>query len=582
MHQRTIALRSKTEAQDSLRVACQGLDDLLTEVADVDLAEIPQMQSVRRLLLQKARDGYDNLRIRSESLRDPELRWVTARAAGRLGDILEMLGDYEKAEPSYREAIRLLTELITESPNFLPFRRDLVRCDLGLGKLQKKLDRLTEARTNLLVADALRQPLEATHDAVDRKLLAEIDYQMGVLLARETELRGSPPSQSSALGRASQEAYEKAIRTQAALVEERQEGPEQRAKLGRYLNNLGKLQVADHQSEQAEKIFLRVIKIAESEKMPGLRWQGARASYNLGTLRWSMSQQSNEPASRKELAQAALGGIRSAEAALKDLSGDFPEVPQYQAELAVVSSTLGWIEGRESGQAKLESGMELSRQLVDLYPSLPEYRIQYANACRRLSEVLVRIDRVRAESLSREDIRQLEMLAASYSHVPESVTAFLGRGYCQLAAILSNRNEQKEARAAVEKAIVCHQEALKVSPESPKYREWLYNDFGSLSLILLALNDIEGAARAAEELPRLRPDQFNTYRLTVNLLMSCDRATNGRNPDHGNRAVELLREAAQKKLIHDPKQLDLDQFLPLKDRDDFRRLRESLKPPVAG
>ncbi len=310
MHQRTIAQRSKTKAEESLRVACQGLDDLLTQVAEVDLAEIPQMQSVRQLLLQKARDGYDNLRMRSESERDPELRWVTARASGRLGEIMELLGEYEKAESSYHEAIRLLTELMTESPSFLPFRRDLLRCYLGLGNLQKRLDRLTEAKTNLLAAEALRPPLEATHDPVDRKLLAEIDYRMGVLLARETELRGSPPSQSSADGRASQAAYQKAIRTQEELVQESRDGPEQRAKLGRYLNNLGKLQVANHQWEQAEQTFLRVIALVpDSDKTPGSRWQRARASYNLGTLPWHRSLESNEPVSRA-LADAALKGIQ--------------------------------------------------------------------------------------------------------------------------------------------------------------------------------------------------------------------------------------------------------------------------------
>ena len=106
MHQKTMALRSKIEAQESLRVACKGLDDLLTRVADVDLAEIPQMESVRRLLLEKARSGYDSLRLRALAENDPELRWVTARAHGRLGDIDAMLGDFEQAERSYRPGDR--------------------------------------------------------------------------------------------------------------------------------------------------------------------------------------------------------------------------------------------------------------------------------------------------------------------------------------------------------------------------------------------------------------------------------------------------------------------------------------------
>ena len=122
MHQKTMALRSKIEAQESLRVACKGLDDLLTEVADVDLAEIPQMESVRRLLLEKARSGYDGLRTRATTENDPELRWVTARAHGRLGDIDSMLGDYEKAEPSYHIAIQQLEELRAEVTRFCRLR----------------------------------------------------------------------------------------------------------------------------------------------------------------------------------------------------------------------------------------------------------------------------------------------------------------------------------------------------------------------------------------------------------------------------------------------------------------------------
>ncbi len=121
-----------------------------------------------------------------------------------------------------------------------------------------------------------------------------------------------------------------------------------------------------------------------------------------------------------------------------------------------------------------------------------------------------------------------------------------------------------------------------MSPESPKYKGWLYNDYGVLSNILLRLNEIEGAAKAAEKLPRILSDQLKTYCDTVVLLTKCAIASKDQGPDYGGRAVQVLRKAVAEKVIRDPKQLDLPQFRALKDREDFRRLRESLKPPVAG
>ena len=94
----------------------RDLDDLLTQVADVDLAEIPQMEPVRRRLLEKARDGYEKLRVNREDEQSALLRWVVARSYSRLGEILEMMGDYTKAEEFHRQAIELLAALLAESP----------------------------------------------------------------------------------------------------------------------------------------------------------------------------------------------------------------------------------------------------------------------------------------------------------------------------------------------------------------------------------------------------------------------------------------------------------------------------------
>jgi hypothetical protein len=130
-------------------------------------------------------------------------------------------------------------------------------------------------------------------------MLAEIDYQRGVVLAKLQEQRGSSPSQTSVAGRESDRVYQRAIQAQRGLVQSSHGRPGQRAKLGRYLNNLGKLLAADQRWDEAEKTFREVINlVADTERLPGPRWQHARASYNLGTLPWLRTRFIKEAAGR--------------------------------------------------------------------------------------------------------------------------------------------------------------------------------------------------------------------------------------------------------------------------------------------
>ena len=338
----------------------------------MDLAEIPQMESVRRLLLEKARSGYESLRTRATAKNDPELRWVTARAYGRLGDIDAMLGDFEKAEPSYHQAIGLLKELRAESPDSVPYVRDLVRCHLGLGILFKELYRLRDARAELLAAVELKGPLEVSGETDDRQLLAEIDYQRGVVLAKEQQRRGSPRSQGSVDAQQSEEAYQKAITSQTELVRANQSKPEQRAKLGRYLNNLGNLLAADRRWDEAAKAFVDVIdSVADTEKLPGLRWQRARASSNIGTLPWGRFSDTKESVDKASAAKG-LEKVHSAQEALERLSEEFPVVPAYREELALVCGFIGQHERGKTGRAALEQALDLSRNLARTISDSPQ------------------------------------------------------------------------------------------------------------------------------------------------------------------------------------------------------------------
>ncbi len=293
-------------AHESLRVACQGLDDLLTQVADVDLAEIPQMGPVRRRLLEKARDGYEKLRVNRDDDQSALLRWVVARSYSRLGEILEMMGDYTKAEEFHRQAIELLAALLAESPgtpvsaespNPDNYRRDLVRSHLGLGTLYRKMHGFEEAKEQLLAAGTRSEPLASSTALSDRQMLAELAYEKGVLWARLAEARGALKSRKSELARDSEQAYREAIRLQESLVKEQPGRAEPRAKLGRYRNNLAKLLGTTGREALAETELRADLALVQgSPKLPGERWHVARAKNNLGTLLLRQKARSNEGA----------------------------------------------------------------------------------------------------------------------------------------------------------------------------------------------------------------------------------------------------------------------------------------------
>ena len=158
------------------------------------------------------------------------------------------------------------------------------------------------------------------------------------------------------------------------------------------------------------------------------------------------------------------------------------------------------------------------------------------------------------ESALREAIEQLKMLAPGGSSVPDYANVHLGRAYCQLAKHLILSNKRDEARSAAEQAIQCNQAALELRPENRRY---LWEDYLVFSLILLKYPDqTERAAEAALELPRLLPQDPDSYLNAAHLLARCARASKDAHRDYGGEAVQMLKKAVEKGLIRDAKQLD--------------------------
>jgi tetratricopeptide (TPR) repeat protein len=597
-----LALARKREAEDSLKVACKGLDDLLTQVAAVDLADIPQMEQVRRLLLERAQGGYQNLLLRSESGDQSELRWLTARAYSRLGEIEEMLGNYQLSATSYRQAIDLLAALSAEPGTRDDSRRDLVRSQLGLGVLYTKLHRFEEAKEQLQAAGASSRFLASSAAPSDRQTLADFEYQKGVLSAKQGEALGTLATPKSDRARDSEQAYREAIRLQEGLIKEQPDRADLRAKLRRYRNNLVRL-LGDTGREELAVTELRALrpKVQDSATMqPGERWQVARINNNLGTalvqpLFWRRSGGVIVPRLEKELAarlaqeqptvNEALGLWREARDQLQKLTKEFPTIPQYQQELATVFRCLAKLE-KAAGQptqarCDLKEALRVHKHLVDESPGFPEYRLELAVVAGEVAELLTTSDPATAEAAGREGVSAVSKLADQEPPIPSYLNA-AGRAHFEMAALLLTLNKPDDARSAIEQSIHYIREALELSPENPLYRRNLYAAVGVSSKILLALGEFATAAKAAEELPRLRPGELLSYYHAATLLTKCLNASQDVSQNYGGRAVGVLEQAVKSGLIKHTEQLTFPEFAALQKRDDFISLMQSLVPPPAG
>jgi serine/threonine protein kinase len=568
--QRAIAVESAARALQNLRLAQDAADGLLGEVADADLADIPQMEPVRQRLLEKAQAGYQQFLVQKGD--DPIVRWGADRSIVRLADIQALLGDAPRAESSFRQAIAGLSELIKADPANSDFRRDLARADQGLGVLLKDANRYGQAETALRDAMRLREEIAQGPDpsAEDQEALADARYQLGALLAR----RGA--------GRSEESAYSAAIQVQEKLVKQFASRPEYLTKLARFRNNLAMLQDASGHSQAAEATCRDALKLLEpstqgAAALPGARWQFARIANNLGALLYNQK-------------RAEAGDLfRRARDFLSKLAAEFPSIAQYQQELARVDYDLGLFSQNaghaEEAMAFYKDSARLLEALRGQFPGIASYRQKLAKAKVAIGEGLAANDPAQAVATLKKALDEHAALVAEFPDVPEYQSA-LGRGHYQLARLLllpnSVTRNPAEALDHAEQAQNHLKQILKSRPDSDTDRRALAEDQGVLTLALIELGRLDDAIAAAGQLPLTRPADPAAYMHAAALLIRCAQAAPS-TPDGQklaetslSRAVSVLAEGIRSKAIRSAATLDLPVLAPLQKRADFRALRNAL------
>src|SRR5262249_45732025 len=151
------ANQQRREAQENLKDALAVVDQMLTRVAEERLLYVPQMEPVRRELLQEALKYY--LNFREKKSEDPVIRREAALAYGRVGKIQHFLGQDAEAEKAYRTGIGMLEELARVSPLDPALRVELwqvhIQCYDPLRALGKAEGALTNIRRAVEIVEKL-------------------------------------------------------------------------------------------------------------------------------------------------------------------------------------------------------------------------------------------------------------------------------------------------------------------------------------------------------------------------------------------------------------------------------------------
>ncbi|HEV3260669.1 MAG TPA: protein kinase [Gemmataceae bacterium] len=513
----------RRQAEANFQTALRAVNEMLTEVAQEQLAYEPGMEKKRRTLLARARTYYAQFLEQKSS--DPGLRRETALAYKRLGDISRLLGEHERAKDAYDQAIGLLGQLATENPSEPEHRHNLAASYTYLGEVLRVTSRPDEAQAAYDRARDLEQALVADFPGKPeyKKELARVHYNLGILF-KDTK---QPLKAEKAFG--------EAIRLLQELVTAFGDNPDYRQHLARGYLNLGPVLRAAGRPEKAREVYQEAIRLqtdlmTRHPLVPDYRHELGVTYINLGYLLESLH--------------------RTADA-----------------------------------EAAYRQARELFDKLVFYFPSVPVYRKELANTLNNLAIVRAHAKNwPAAEALWRQALRQFTDLAAENADVPD-YQGSVGMALGNLGWLLLQEKQPAQACRQLRDAIRHVRIALNANARNPMFLTALRDQLEYLADALVQLGEHAEAARTAEALPAIFQDNPRDCYLAAAFLARC--ATLAENDArlakderravatrYADRTLALLEEAVARG-YKDVDSLDKEPFAALRRRDDFnKRLAE--------
>jgi len=468
-------------AESHFRKAQEAVEVMLTRIAQERLEGEPRMEQVRRDLLEQALHFYEGFLQQEKD--NPLVRWQTARAFKKVGDIRGWLGRLPAAEAAYRSALELLASLDPNGedsarsrrqgeadpaavPSWAALQQDRAATWNGLGNLLTDRGRWQEAEAAYGEAGRLQERLAGSSDLPSyRQELATICHNRGLVL--------------QALGRLDQAEplLRRALALQERLIQELpgkdQPGEAARAvalrqDLARSLGSLGQLHQERKQTSEAERCLKR--SLALNRELAGAAGQagpGQRLAQALAQQRLALFLQPTNP-------EQAEAEFRQAIELTERLTVDFPTVPDFRQHLAASINNLGITllargQRAEAGQA-LQRSLDLKEKLCRDFPGKPEYRRDLASSHTNHG-VLLQTQNQLPESAAAyaRAVVLLEKLVEDFAAVPDYQYE-LGRVLVNRATVLQMAGQPAEAERLFRQGLVRLDLLVQKNPDTRAYQ----------------------------------------------------------------------------------------------------------------
>jgi serine/threonine-protein kinase len=479
------AKRQKARAEENSKQARQAVDFFFTKVSENQLLNAPNMQRLRKELLDEALKYYQNFLKQHKD--DPQIKAELGSAYHRVGLINIQIGSKAEAANAFEQALTIYRELVRDNPKDAELQAAMAQLCNNLGAMRQETGRHAEALPLLQESLALREKLANQHPQSDlyQRELGQGYHNVAVqyyLIGRTAE---------------AQRAYEQAGVIRGKLV---QTNPS----IAPYLHDLAStyysLGVLQHETGQAQPA-LRAFQQARDIRERLVRAYPAIAEYQLqlGTCCHAVGEAHRLSGNYAE----ALKAYQQAKALREKLAADNPSVTRYQRDLAQSHYSIGATQQPLGQSAEALRSMQQARdimaQLVRTDPSDSRNQRDLGRMISSLGQTQ-RLSGHAAEGVAtlHQACELLDKLVRANPDFPDSRHE-LGRAWGEKGKALEQLGRREEALTAYRQAIEHERVAYAKAPQVVSYAQALSIMYTDLGRVFRDLNKPGDAAAAALE-----------------------------------------------------------------------------------
>jgi serine/threonine protein kinase/tetratricopeptide (TPR) repeat protein len=422
------AKAAQKDAQENLKDAIAAVDQMLTRVGDQRLKFVPQMEPVRRELLQDALTFY--LKFLEKKSDDPVIRREAAMGYLRVARIQYFLGQYPEAEKAYRNLIRALEDLDGPTPLEPALRVRRLCFYFEFAGTLAALGKDEEAMRNIRRAVEMAEKLAADFPDVSAyrtQLVSARNNLAGALIVRQ-------PDEA-----------EKILRRTLPLAD----GAWDLEGIHRVL---GEVLLTARRFPEAEEAYRQALKHAEklAAESPAITHIQSNLVHNLRRLATVLAATQRPREAEKHLCRAIL--------VCDQLATSYQASPHYRNALASLQIEHGEVLKQLGRPADAEKAYRLAvehyEKLATDFPTIPMFQQAAFDRRLGLGQLLVEAGRTQeAQQVYTEAATLSLKLPAEFSARPLVHWRGLVRSHIELGRVLESDGSTQEAEAAFRQAL---------------------------------------------------------------------------------------------------------------------------------